>query len=73
MVSEDKTYKVVASYTIQRIIDKDGNSGLMRLCDGFQGYEVLGLLEQAAFDVKLQLTGADAIKRIVIRDKREGA
>lgn len=69
-MSEDKKYKVMASYTIQSVVYKDGTHSLIRLCDGFKGYEVLGLLEQAAFDVKLQLTGSEAIKRIVIRDKR---
>jgi len=61
-------------YTIELIENNDGTSILNRRNDGFNGYELLGIMEKIQLDILQQLAGnvkVDVVKREVVLDDEE--
>jgi hypothetical protein len=70
-MKEEKAIIRKATYLIEHIEYEDGSVKLRRTCDGFDAYQLMGLLELAQIEIKDQLKGmikADVIERIVIND-----
>lgn len=64
-----KCYRRKSTYIIEFTIDRDGNSILRRVADGFNAFEILGLFDIARNEIIKQIEGEikpDIIKREVI-------
>jgi hypothetical protein len=60
------------TYTIEMIEHEDGGTQLIRTNDGFDAFELLGLLELAQLEIIEQIKGnikPDIIKRNIVEDK----
>lgn len=60
------------TYTIEMIEHEDGGTQLNRTNDGFDGIELLGLLELSQLEIIEQLKGyikPDIIKRNIVKDE----
>jgi hypothetical protein len=62
-----------ATYIFEFSVKADGSTKLKRTCDGFNGYELLGLLDLASREIMEQMKGGgikpDIIERNVVRQK----
>lgn len=70
MKQKDKI-KATKTYNITLNITEDGKSELIRRCDGFGAYELLGLLDLTRTEIIEQIRGKiqpDIIKREFIED-----
>lgn len=73
---DKKTVVVEQSYTIKMIYFSDGSSCLQRKCDGFNAYELLGLLSLIQMEIHSQIEGKikpTEIKRELIKNSAKEA
>ena len=64
--------KVLKKYTIE-LISKDDKTIIRRTCDGFNAYELLGLVTLAQQEIINQIKGSirpDIIERRVVRPRK---
>ena len=67
--NQEKTYIKKSTYLIDYTVDKEGKSTIHRMADGFNAFELLGVLEIARSEIIKQISGEikpDFIKRDVI-------
>jgi len=60
------------TYTLELIEHEDGGTQLIRTNDGFDAFELLGLLELAQLEIIEQIKGnikPDIIKRNIVKDE----
>lgn len=62
-----------STYTIEWQIKADGSTALKRNCDGFNAFELLGLLDLISREIREQIQGKikpDIIERNVVRGEK---
>jgi len=70
-IKEECTVVKEKIYTIKHYEMSDGSFHVRRVCDGFNAYELLGVLEFTQQEIMQQITGRikpDFIKREVVDD-----
>lgn len=63
----------IKKYELIVTIKQDGSRHIKRTCDGFNAWELLGLLQETSYDIYEQIKGLhkpDKIERTVIKDKK---
>ena len=67
--------KKILLYEIRYTIFEDGSTELARTCDGFDAWQLLGLLDLTIDEVRQQISGQmkqpDVIKRTYVQPQQE--